>query len=448
MLKKKRLISIWAAVSLLFCCLCIGFATVNDQLNIFGNIFLDLNRTPILMPGDSFNEKINEYDAQTIVFDKYANQSAMIGSTGMTWDDGEDVQSSESPKGTIKLFYVEDTDTVYILSKEDAELIANPDCEGMFCPAENSQSSLRQIYFNSFDSSNTTNTKNMFNGCSALEKVYVKSEPDLAKVEESQGMFEGCYLLEGADGTRVYYGDTDSTTQPLDVTYARIDGNEGPGYYTDASFVITYFKSNELDVAENEARYEIKGNMTWFSLANGNDSTVYSEEDIEYQIATYYHDGNGWVIDSIDKGYSFEGGEYCTRKFSVSARSESENRIKVVATCLTGQVRSIQAEYIFDILAYNVEYSYDGGAIRLTVDTNTDSGEFEFEWDSRLMAYTHDDAGIFAGVSSEATAHEGTLNANTRYEFFFLVKQDNKELYDALESDSSYASSLVSVTKK
>ena len=188
--------------------------------------------------------------------------------------------------------------------------------------------------------------------------------------------------------------------------------------------------------------------MTWFSLANGNDSSVYSEDEIEYQIATYYHNGSSWVIDSIDRGYFFDGGEYCTRKFSVSARSESENRIKVVATCLTGQIRSIQAEYVFDTSDHSIGYSYEGGAIHITVDTNTDSGEFEFEWDSRLVAYTHDNAGIFAGVSSEDTVHKGTLNANTRYDFFFLVKQDQKELYDALKSDSSDISSLVSVIKK
>ena len=151
MFKNKRTIIIWAAVSLLFCFLCIGFATVNDQLNIFGNIFLDFGKTAVLAPGGSFNAKINQYDVQRIVFDRYSNYSALLESMGMEWSNGEDVQSEESPKDSIKLFYIDATKTAYVLSSSDTDLIANPDCSGMFSPAENSESGIKQIYFNSFN---------------------------------------------------------------------------------------------------------------------------------------------------------------------------------------------------------------------------------------------------------------------------------------------------------
>jgi hypothetical protein len=82
------------------------------------------------------------------------------------------------------------------------------------------------------------------------------------------------------------------------------------------------------------------------------------------------------------------------------------------------------------------------------LEARMDSGEFKFEWDPRLMVYTHDDSGLFIGVSSEVKTYDIILKSNTRYEFFFLVKEDQVELYNDMESDASFISSLIKITKK
>ena len=86
-------------------------------------------------------------------------------------------------------------------------------------------SQLKTVDLSSFNTSNVTDMSSMFNECSRLETIYVGNGWNTNKVNDSYDMFNNCYSLKGGMGT-VY--DSSHT----DKTYARIDGNGGPGYFT------------------------------------------------------------------------------------------------------------------------------------------------------------------------------------------------------------------------
>lgn len=444
MQKVSKKIAISVAVFLLFCGLCIGFATVNDQLNIFGDISFG-SRGDMLEPGPELNQKIIDCGAEKIIFDSFMNQSALLSYEGITWDDGVPVQSEDSTPDSIKLFYLENQKNAYILSKEDNELFANPDSSDLFF-ANGSESTVKEIVFYSFNTSRVTDMSGMFNGCDKLTAVYAFTEFNTAAVENSDAMFTGCYLLVGGEGTRVYPVGASETDQPLDVTNARVDGQNGQdGYFTDLSAIITYFRSNELKEASAQACYEIKGTGTWFSLSNAIDKITYSAVDMKYSIATYYHNGEDWVM--LDtKLHLFAGGRYNVERFAISMPDAEKNRIKVVATCLSGQIESIEAEFVFDASCFSREYSYNAGAICLMVYTNTDGGEFSFAWDERVIADNSDVNLIFTGVDSQTKTKKATLDNYTQYTFYFFITDE--ALLGDIENGSALIEELVTVEKK
>ena len=89
--------------------------------------------------------------------------------------------------------------------------------------------SLTSLDLSSFNTSSLLYTGGyycgMFQGCSSLETIFVGNDWDMSDVTYSDKMFFGCTSLVGGNGT-VY----DSTH--TDKTYARIDGDGGPGYLT------------------------------------------------------------------------------------------------------------------------------------------------------------------------------------------------------------------------
>ena len=65
----------------------------------------------------------------------------------------------------------------------------------------------------------------MFRDCYALKTIYVGDGWDMSKVTYSSEMFTGSNSLVGANGTT-------TKGNPIDVTYARVDTPEAPGYLT------------------------------------------------------------------------------------------------------------------------------------------------------------------------------------------------------------------------
>ena len=93
----------------------------------------------------------------------------------------------------------------------------------MFCYC----SSLKSLDLTGFDTSKVTSMEAMFSGCSSLKSIYASDAFVATEVGNSQGMFKDCTLLKGGEGTSY------DSFNPLDKTYARIDGEGGqPGYFT------------------------------------------------------------------------------------------------------------------------------------------------------------------------------------------------------------------------
>ena len=95
----------------------------------------------------------------------------------------------------------------------------------MFCYC----SSLKSLDLTGFDTSKVTSMEAMFSGCSSLKSIYASDAFVTTEVGNSQGMFKDCTLLKGGAGTSY------DSFNPLDKTYARIDGgrmSDAPGYFT------------------------------------------------------------------------------------------------------------------------------------------------------------------------------------------------------------------------
>lgn len=82
---------------------------------------------------------------------------------------------------------------------------------------------LESIDISNFDTSSATRMGFMFARCSSLNKIYVSNLWDISNVSRPTAMFDGCTSIEGGNGT-TYQGD--------DISYAHIDEENNPGYFT------------------------------------------------------------------------------------------------------------------------------------------------------------------------------------------------------------------------
>ncbi len=91
-------------------------------------------------------------------------------------------------------------------------------------------SSLTSLDLSGFNTGRVTNMEYMFQTCSSLVTIYASAGPTgftTANVTSSNStdMFSSCTSLQGGAGTT-------TSGNPKDKTYARIDGDGGPGYFT------------------------------------------------------------------------------------------------------------------------------------------------------------------------------------------------------------------------
>ena len=92
--------------------------------------------------------------------------------------------------------------------------------------------SLKSLDLSSFDTSNAKEMTEMFRDCQALERIIVSDKWNNTNVSESTKMFFNCRELKGGNGTAYDKGYTD-------VTYAVIDKEGKPGYFTAYSSEMT-----------------------------------------------------------------------------------------------------------------------------------------------------------------------------------------------------------------
>jgi len=93
---------------------------------------------------------------------------------------------------------------------------------------------LTSLDLSNFDTSNVRSMADMFFGCAALETIYTASDADWSSESvDSSNMFEGCEKLVGGKGTTY-------DSHSVDATYARVDSNDNPGYFTASGTEKTY----------------------------------------------------------------------------------------------------------------------------------------------------------------------------------------------------------------
>ncbi len=424
MMKRWQKMLVGISVSILFFVLCVGYAAVNDDLNIFGFLNMEGQNKAVLVAGPEFNEALQVCDGvKTVIFDTFTNQSTAMQSMNMEWEAGTAVD--EEAKGDIRLFYHAASSTAYILIQTDGDILANPDASGMF---ENI-ATLETIWFNRFSTKATTEFDSMFAGCGSLKTIYAATDFEVTALVSADNMFTECYILTGGKGTRVYPLGATATDQPLDATNAKIDAVGTPGYFTNVSQLrLTYFHSNLLK--ETSAEYSVKGSSVEITLSNGLDSTAYSKDAVHYQLVCYVLEGDDWTYLSTVEG-SIPGGSYNTVTETVSVPS-SHNRIKVVANCLSGQMGSLEAVFTFDTAPHSATWRLEDGVIYLQLSTGSEGGQYAFTWDSGITADQSDPNGIFTAVASGATAHTAQLQSWSSYEFCFFIT--DKELWNTLNT--------------
>ncbi|MBE5761416.1 MAG: BspA family leucine-rich repeat surface protein [Clostridiales bacterium] len=225
-----------------------------------------------LVSGNDFNKAINNLneDVENIYFDSFKNHPEFV------WESG-------TPVGTnVNAFSDSDGIAIYILTKADVaeELIkADADCYRMFADLYSLEriiglryldtsdvanmadmftecDALVELDLSSFDTSNVTNMSFMFSSCLSIEQLDLSSF-DTSKVTRfgemfascnnlttifvgegwkvgtlasgdanGYGMFDGCNLLVGGNGTKC------DGKNNIDADYAHIDVSGNPGYFT------------------------------------------------------------------------------------------------------------------------------------------------------------------------------------------------------------------------
>ena len=86
---------------------------------------------------------------------------------------------------------------------------------------------LKILDLSNFKTQHLNNSMYMFSSCLKLEKIYVSDNFITDSINNSTYMFYNCFKLTGSSGT------TFKTSNPIDKTYAHIDGgSSNPGYFT------------------------------------------------------------------------------------------------------------------------------------------------------------------------------------------------------------------------
>lgn len=453
MISKHKSAIIWITVSFLFCFLAIGYALVNDELNLFGSLSWDFTDSSALVSGNVFSELVNEIEDQDntvkrIVFDTQDNQQTMLDNEGLKWNEGTPVQVENCSE--IMLHYVASEETVYVLSKGSRTIYANPDCEGMFA----SLTSVEEIVLHNFETETVTDMTDMFRGCTSLRTIYAMESFDIAGVTASDNMFAECYALYGGMGTYVYPSGAEGAPNSLLCDMARLDG-EGDlaGYLTDSfHHFATYFESNVLRPVADGAVQNVYGTEAVFAITNALDSKTFSQIPLTYKVTVYIWKNDAWVEHSYEIN-TLGANRQVTREFTVTPIEVDGvvyDRILVKAACTNGTVQALVAEFRFQYMDHAVEYSWNSNVIYLDVYTNDDGGDYRFTWAEGIIPDNSDHNLIFTDAVASDRVCDAELKSYHHYEILFIINDgDLITVLNALDADAQHAfiQSLVGVEK-
>lgn len=139
---------------------------------------------------------------------------------------------------------------------------------------------LKSVDLSGFNTAKVTDMTRLFWGCGNLEYVIAGEGWNTSALKKSTGMFEDCFKIHGGKGT-AYNADY------TDATYARTDGADTPGYFTQqgepvfhkAIVAIEVSASPEIEYTEGDEFSADNGKLT----VKYNDSTT---ETIDLSAAT------------------------------------------------------------------------------------------------------------------------------------------------------------------
>ena len=142
-------------------------------------------------------------------------------------------------------------------------------------------SSLTSLDLSQLNTSKVTDMSWMFYNCSGLKTIYAGDKWSTAGVISSSYMFAGCYHLVGGNGTLYDYKHTDHT-------YARIDMEGEPGYFTPQNAIATMIGDANNDGEINAIDFNMIGN---YILGN------HSQANFSFRAADFNNDGDVNAID-------------------------------------------------------------------------------------------------------------------------------------------------------
>ena len=139
--------------------------------------------------------------------------------------------------------------------------------------------SLTSLDVSHFNTSKVTSMEGMFYGCTNLRTIYVGNGWSTAAVTASDYMFYNCTSLVGGKGT------TYSSSNPMDKTYAHIDGGtSNPGYFTAKNAGLRGDADGDGEVSISDVSkltdYLLTGNASGVNLAGAD-----ADQDGEVAIA-------------------------------------------------------------------------------------------------------------------------------------------------------------------
>ena len=156
---------------------------------------------------------------------KTTNMSRMFGMSGVSDLDLSGFDTSNVTDMTEMFTDCQNLSGVD-LSSFDTSKVTNMSRMFYYC------TDLANLNLSSFDTSNVTNMNAMFYSCGGLQTIYASAMWSTSSVTASDAMFDGCTSLVGENGTAC-----DGTTN-IDKTYARIDEENTPGYFSTKSSYI------------------------------------------------------------------------------------------------------------------------------------------------------------------------------------------------------------------
>lgn len=177
-----------------------------------------------------------------------------------------------------------------------------------------------------------------------------------------------------------------------------------------------YFRSNLLTDAAEPPVHDVLGIKTEFVLANGQDTTHYTKEDITYRITYLVRDENGdWVekADALTEGtltvdapraYLSVSPIHWDRQADGETEVYDEVLVRAQAI-LPAQpeqgteelvLKTLSAVFRFNYMPVVISYDYDRdfGVITMTVSTNDDAGEYLIAWTPGLLPDNADPSGV------------------------------------------------------